>query len=83
MWYEPRPEWAKASECYVYIGLLFMHCLVHDFFFSPLAATQSGDTLSSLSALQQEALYIPQSALSGLEPIGEGTHALIFHPPAI
>ena len=47
-------------------------------FFSPLAATQSGDTLSSLSTLQQKALYIPQSALSGLEPIGEGTHALIF-----
>ena len=40
--------------------------------FAPLAASWSTTTLSSLSALQQEALYIPRSALSGLQLIGEG-----------
>ena len=42
---------------------------IFDHFF---AATLRGATPSSLSALQQEALYISRSVLSGLEPIGEG-----------
>ena len=46
--------------------------------FSPLAATPLEGTLSSLSALQQEALSIPRSALSGLELIGEGIYVLVF-----
>ena len=44
--------------------------------FSLLVATPLGATLSSLSVLQQEALYIPRSALSELELIGEGNHVL-------
>ena len=49
--------------------------------FSPLAVTPLEGTLSSLSVLQQEALSIPRSALSGLELIGEGIYVLVFSPP--
>ena len=54
------------------IGLLVVMLLPVFYVFSPRAATLSDATPSSLSALQQEALYISRSALSGFEPIGEG-----------
>ena len=54
------------------IGLPVVMLLPVFYVFSPLAATLSDATPFSLSALQQEALYISRSALSGLEPIGEG-----------
>ena len=83
--YEPRPEWAKATRKCVYErGVLYYtlrtgwssNVCVH--VFSPLAVTPLEGTLSSLSALQQEALSIPRSALSGLELIGEGIYVLMF-----
>ena len=69
--------WAKASEhcvCEARLPVLYPRNQSSDVVhvFALLVATLSGATPSPLSALQQEALCIPRSALSELEPIGEG-----------